>query len=129
MRPVLLVLPWIFVVACVAAPAPKTEDSAKDSAPPGDPEEPPTDPNADPLLVAATRICELVDHKDDAVLAAAFVPEFFDTTPPPKLDRAFFEVRGALGRCGEHMIVVQRRSPIEGVVAVECEHGVLMLTI
>jgi hypothetical protein len=114
---------WFLLAAC----APKVEPKA---APHPDPEDgPPPDPSAEPLFTAATRICRLVDRRDDGVLAVAFAPTFFDTTAPAKLDAAFYEVRGALGRCGEHMTVVQRVSPLEGVVAVECEHGVLLLSI
>ncbi len=114
----------ILLAACAAKPEPK--------APPAhpDPEEgPPLDPSAEPLFVAAKRVCRLIDHRDDGVLAVAFAPGFFDTTPPAKLEAAFYEARGAVGRCGEHMIVLQRSSPLEGVVAVECELGVLLLSI
>jgi hypothetical protein len=118
----------ILLAACGAANATEPEPKAPPQHP--DPEEgPPLDPSAEPLFVAAKRICRLVDHKDDGVLAVAFAPGFFDTTPPTKLEAAFFEVRGALGRCGEHMIVIERSSPIEGIVAVECELGVLLLSI
>jgi hypothetical protein len=119
---------WLFSILLAACGAAKPEPKAPPTRP--DPEEgPPLDPNAEPLFVAAKRICRLVDHKDDGVLAVAFAPGFFDTTPPAKLEAAFFEVRGALGRCGEHMNVIERTSPIEGVVAVECELGVLLLSI
>ncbi len=118
-----LLLVSILLAACGAKPALKAPERP-------DPEEgPPRDPGAEPLFVAAKRICRLVDHRDDGVLAVAFAPGFFDTTPPAKLDAAFYEVRGALGQCGEHMTVVERASPLEGVVAVECEHGVLLLSI
>jgi hypothetical protein len=128
-RALLLVLS-ILAASCGSQPKTAPEDATNASARRADPEEgPPTDPNADPLFTAATRICRLVDHKDEGVLAVAFVPEFFDTTSPAKLDAALFEVRGALGRCGEHMVVVERASPLEGTVAVECEHGVLLLSI
>ncbi len=59
-------------------------------------------------MAQAKRVCRLVEHKDDGVLAVAFAPGFFDTTPPAKLEAAFYEARGALGRCGEHMAVLQR---------------------
>jgi hypothetical protein len=113
----------VLLASCAANVAPKPP-------PRPDPEDgPPPDPSAEPLFTAASRVCRLVDHKDDGVLAVAFAPNFFDTTPPAKLDAAFYEVRGALGRCSEHMIVVERTSPLEGVVAVECEHGVLLLSV
>jgi hypothetical protein len=130
MKVVLLAL--LCLVACGGRVEPKAPsgEATNTSAPRVDPEDgPPTDSNAEPLFTAAARICRLVDHKDDNLLAVSFAPGFFDTTPPTKLDAAFFEVRGALGHCGSHMTVIQRASPLEGVVAVECEHGVLLLSI
>jgi hypothetical protein len=117
---------WFFAIllmACSATPPPKAPPSPAPEA------EPTPDPIAEPLFVAATRICRLVDHKDDGVLAVAFAPGFFDTTPPAKLEAAFYEIRGALGRCGTHMKVIERTSPIAGLVAIECELGVLLLSI
>jgi hypothetical protein len=113
----------VLLAACAAKVDPKAATR------PDAEEGPPPDPSVEPLFVAANHVCRLVDRKDDGVLAVAFAPSFFDTTPPAKLDAAFYEVRGALGRCGEHMAVVERASPLEGVVAVECEHGVLLLAI
>jgi hypothetical protein len=118
----------VLAASCGSQPKAAPEDATRTRAPDSE-EAPKADPNADPLFLSATRICRLVDHKDEGVLAVAFVPEFFDTISPAKLDAALFEVRGALGRCGEHMVVVDRASPLEGTVAVECEHGVLMLAI
>jgi hypothetical protein len=115
----------ILLAACAANPAPPPKAAERPDSEDG----PPRDPSAEPLFVAAKRICRLVDHKDDGVLAVAFAPGFFDTTPPAKLDAAFYEVRGALGHCGDKMKVIERASPLEGVVAVECEHGVLLLSI
>jgi hypothetical protein len=124
---------WISILlaACSVKPVPKAPPRPEpEEAQPADPEDgPPRDPSAEPLFVAATRVCRLVEHKDDGVLAVAFAPGFFDTTPPATLEAAFYEVRGALGRCGKPMAVVERASPLEGVVAVECEHGVLLLSI
>jgi hypothetical protein len=121
---------WFFSILLAACGATAAKPEPKAPPPRPDPEEgPPLDPSAEPLFVAAKRICRLVEHKDDGVLAVAFAPGFFDTTPPAKLEAAFFEVRGALGRCGEHMSVIERSSPIEGIVAVECELGVLLLSI
>jgi hypothetical protein len=115
----------ILSAGCGSKPEPKAPD-----APRPDPEEgPPVDPNADPLFTAATRICRLVDHKDEGIIAVAFAPEYFDTTPPTRLDDALHEVRTALGLCSERMKVVERVSPVEGIVGVECEHGVLLLSI
>jgi hypothetical protein len=116
--------------ACASTPKSKTSaEVAKESGERVEPEEPPPlDPNAEPLFTAATQVCRLIERKDDGILAIAFVPGFFDTTPPAKLDAALYEIRGALGLCSSHMVVVERVSPLEGVVAVECEHGVLMLS-
>jgi hypothetical protein len=129
LEPCLLLL--VLFVGCSSNPPAKVlSDGAKTASPKPDPEDgPPPDPNAEPLFTAATHVCRLVEHRDDGVLAVAFVPEFFDTTPPAKLDAALYEVRGALGHCGPQMAVVQRASPLEGVVAVLCEHGVLLLSI
>jgi hypothetical protein len=125
----LLVGPFLFLSACAPTSDAKTSlDAARPPVERADPEEPPTDPGADPLFTAATHVCRLVERKDEGVLAAAFAPDFFDTTPPAKVDATLYEVRGALGLCGSHMKVVERSSPLEGVVAVECEHGVLMLS-
>jgi hypothetical protein len=122
-RPVAVVLLSILLAACASTPAPRP-------APRPDPEDgPPPDPSTEPLFAAAKQVCRLVERKDDGVLAVAFAPNFFDTTPPEKLDAAFHEVRGALGQCGPHMTVLERASPLEGTVAVECEHGVLLLAI
>ncbi len=125
------VLLLVLFAGCSSNPPAKApSDGAKTASAKPDPEDGPApDPNAEPLFTAATHVCRLVEHRDDGVLAVAFVPEFFDTTPPAKLDAALFEVRGALGNCGPHMIVVKRVSPLEGIVAVECEHGVLLLSI
>jgi hypothetical protein len=133
-RPVPVALFLVVLAAlafgCASKQEPRAEDAAKMSAPRADPEEgPPKDPAADPLLTAATRICRLVDHKDEGVLAVAFVPEFFDTTSPAKLDAALHEVRQSLGRCKAPMTIVRRASPLEGVVAIECDDGVLVLSI
>jgi hypothetical protein len=87
------------------------------------------DPSAEPLFMAAKRICRLVDHRDDGLLAVAFAAGFFDATPPTKLDQAFKDIRDGLGRCGERMRVIDRVSALEGTVAVECENGVLLLAI
>jgi hypothetical protein len=119
----------VLAASCAWTPESRTPANAtKRSDQQADPEKPPPDPSAEPLFTAATQVCRLVERKDDGVLAVAFVPEFFDTTPPAKLDAALYEVRGALGLCSSHMIVVERTSPLEGVVAVECEHGILMLS-
>jgi hypothetical protein len=124
-----LAILFFLLSACAATPDAKTSlDAAKPSAPRADPEEPPTDPNTDPLFAGAFHVCRLVERKDEGLLATAFAPDFFETTPPAKVDATLHEVRDALGLCGSHMKVVERSSPLEGVVAVECEHGVLMLS-
>src|SRR5580700_5095417 len=107
---------WLFCLLLAACSTSAAKVAPK-TAPRPDPEDGPApDPSAEPLFTAATRVCRLVDHKDDGVLAVAFAPTFFDTTPPAKLDAAFYEVRGALGHCSEHMVVLERASPLEGVV-------------
>src|SRR5215472_619819 len=119
--------------ACGGKPEPKAptgDDSEGAAEARHDPEEGPAlGSGDDPLLVAATRMCRLIDHKDTGVIAVAFAPEFFDENPPAKLDAALSEIRTGLGRCTGRMVVTQRASPIEGKVGIACEHGVLMLSI